>query len=72
MDTSNTRLRRVRIIPKSRRAKNRVREHGEEFLADLSKCNYPDSILLLSLGNTWRGEQWLGWLSSQEADWIVL
>jgi len=54
----------VKIIPKTQRAKNRVREHGDVF--ELVKST-GDEVLLQSKGKTWRSspnskpEHWLGW-----------
>jgi hypothetical protein len=48
----------ISIKPISCRAKNRVKEHGSQFRLVSRKDK---KILLESLGNTWRGEKWLGW-----------
>ena len=53
----------------SKRGKNRINEHGENFeliKEDIDKNKdhdgLPDRILVQSLNNTWRGQKWLGWL----------
>jgi hypothetical protein len=44
----------------SKRGKARVNEHGEQF--KVVQVQAAPHILVESLGNTWRGEKWLGWL----------
>jgi hypothetical protein len=59
----------IRIIPHLKRAKARVKEHGETMLllVELS-----DRFLVGSIGNTWRGEQWKGWFLDVEASFEVI
>ncbi len=59
----------VVITPKCTRAKNRVREHGADMkLVREGSFQGRPAILVESLGNTWRGEKWLGWFTSDEVD----
>jgi hypothetical protein len=61
----------VKVIPKSQRAKNRVKEHGEtmEILLDNS-----ETFMVRSLEKTWsypdgsKGK-WLGNFTKEEATW---
>jgi hypothetical protein len=57
----------VKILPKSQRAKNRVREHGEVML--LRRLHPNDRFLVESLGNTWNGTTWAGWFRFEEASY---
>jgi len=59
----------IKIKPKTQRAKNRVREHGDIMLATVIE---PDKICVTSLGETWHGETWSGWFTKLEADWEEL
>jgi len=57
------------ILPKSKRAKERVKQHGQEFLV---QEEYFDRILVKSVDKTWNNktEHWLGWFTSKEASWF--
>jgi len=60
----------ITIHPKGTRAKNRIREHGavmKLLREDLFKGD--PAILVESLGDTWRGETWMGWFTRDEANW---
>lgn len=60
----------VTIHPKTSRAKNRVREHGATMeLVRRGHFQGEPGVLVRSLGTTWRGEKWLGWLTHDEATW---
>lgn len=50
----------VKIKPISKRAKDRVKQHGEKMLL---QSDYGSSFCVRSLGNTWRGETWTGWFN---------
>lgn len=56
----------VQLNPISKRAKDRVNQHGKIFRLK-QKGNAPllqgndNSILVESLNDTWRGQKWLGW-----------
>jgi hypothetical protein len=52
----------IQIIPKSIRAKNRTKEHGEVMC--LTK-ETPTHFLVISLDNTWQGVQWMGWFNKE-------
>ena len=56
----------VKIHPKTKRAKNRVREHGD--VMTFIKANPDGSVLVESLGNTCQGEKYWGWFKKEEAD----
>lgn len=48
----------------SKRGKERIKEHGDEFVLKQAMPNSSskgNEILVESLDNTWRGEKWLGW-----------
>lgn len=54
----------VRIIPKSQRAQNRINEHGEIMILLIPGQKF----LVESVGNTWQGSRWLGWFTNDEAE----
>lgn len=61
----------VKIIPKSQRAKNRVNEHGEQM--ELLTSN-GESFMVRSLQDTFKYREgvfgkWVGTLSKEEAEW---
>lgn len=61
----------VRITPKSQRAKNRVREHGEVMQLIREENG---KTLFHSLNDTWRLSKdkmmpWGGWFSLEDASW---
>jgi len=60
----------VRILPKTQRAKNRVHEHGEVMI--LKNTNPNGGSYVESLRNTWQGEKWAGWFKKEEADIIEI
>lgn len=65
----------VKITPKSNRAKNRVREHGDTFqLKKGGSIEGKVSICCKSLNKTWNNgkEFWIGWFDNEEADWKIL
>lgn len=57
----------VEIIPKSKRAKDRVSSHGKI----MKLCDeHPTKFLVQSLGQTDKdGTHWLGWFLKWEADY---
>lgn len=57
----------VRILPKSQRAKNRVHEHGDIML--LKELIPQAKFLVESLEDTWHGSRWSGWFTFKEADY---
>lgn len=58
----------VRIIPITQRAKNRVAEHGEVFKLVMDKhFNGKPGVLCSSLSGTW-----LGWFDEDEATWEIV
>lgn len=61
----------VKIIPKSQRAKSRVKEHGKEM--ELLVDN-GDKFMVRSLENTFTHKndvmgKWLGWFTKEEAEY---
>ena len=64
----------VKIIPKCRRAKNRINEHGD-IMHVVQKGVHEGipAILVESLEKTWGGDDykqvWIGWITTKEADW---
>jgi hypothetical protein len=68
----------VRILPKSQRAKNRVREHGEVMsLHSEDLRNGRKHILVESVNDTWNlndkvKTHWMGWFDESEADWEMV
>lgn len=56
----------VLISPKTKRAKDRCKQHGNIMLF---KKEVGGRILVESLDNTWKGERWMGWFSNDEASW---
>ena len=68
---------RVKIIPKSNRVKNRVKEHGDIMLLnEINTLNGTNAILVKSIKETWgtagRREQWFGWITENEANGLEL
>jgi hypothetical protein len=68
------RFMKVRILAKRKRAKERVRSHGEimelvdPMILGLTGGNEGSGrFLVRSLGKSWRGENWLGWFDLNEA-----
>jgi hypothetical protein len=62
-----------RVIPKSRRAKNRVREHGElmEIVREMdsvSCCQGKKGTLVRALNTPEGKEPWMGWFCVDEAE----
>jgi hypothetical protein len=58
---------RVKIVPKSKRAKERIQVHGAVMVLVDDKTT---AFLVESEGDTWRGEKWKGWFRYEdEADW---
>ena len=63
-------MQRVTIEPKCKRARNRVREHGRVMLLRrVGTFRGEPAVLVESVGPTWRGEKWVGWLTAAEVDW---
>lgn len=56
----------VKIIPKSKRAKTRVKEPGPIMRAIKENAH---NIMVESLEQTWQGTTWLGWFTKEEAGW---
>ena len=61
----------VKIIPKSQRAKNRVKEHGSQMEILIDK---PQGITVRSLEMTFKHQtgdygKWIGTFTKEEADW---
>jgi hypothetical protein len=64
----------VKIIPKTQRAHNRVAEHGEVMSIRMEGTfNGQTAILVESPKETWgsagRKSNWMGWFTTDEADW---
>lgn len=61
----------IRIIPKCKRARERVKQHGEVMkLTQEGNFHGQPAILVCSLEKTWGGEHfWRGWFTDKEADW---
>ncbi len=61
-------MKRIKILPKSQRAKNRIREHGEimEFIRE-----QPGKFFVHSLENTYGDDRWWGWFTTDEASYDV-
>jgi len=62
---------RVTIMPKSKRAHERIRVHGPVMtLVKQDQFKGEPAILVESLKPTAsKGRKWLGWLTTTEADW---
>lgn len=58
----------IKIIPKSSRAKNRVKEHGE-VMVFIKQEN--GRFLVESVNNTFNTKKWLGWFGVHEATYEV-
>lgn len=58
----------VNIIPISKRAKERVKQHGTIMLL---KETRHDRFLVESLDNTWHGQKWMGWFTYEEATYSL-
>lgn len=61
----------VKILPKSQRAKNRVNEHGDQMELIFDR---KEAFLVESINYTWRNsndefERWKGWFTKEEAAW---
>jgi len=54
---------RVKIIPKSIRARNRMKEHGEEMILVME---HPDAFMVRSIDKTYRGDHWMGWFQKDK------
>lgn len=54
----------VKVIPKSKRAKERIKQHGDTMIL---RQALPGKVQVESLSNTWRGEKWGGWFTDDEA-----
>lgn len=54
----------IKVVPTSRRAKNRVNEHGE--IMELIE-ERPDKFLVKSLNKTWNKNTdfWMGWFNRE-------
>jgi hypothetical protein len=50
----------IKIIAKSKRAKERILAHGEVMLLEQEK---DEMFLVRSLKKTWRNEEWLDWFN---------
>jgi len=63
-------MRTVKIIPTSKRAKERVRQHGETMrLMTMARFRGKDAIFVGSLGDTSAGNRkWFGWFDGSEID----
>ena len=57
----------ITILPKSQRAKNRIKEHGSKMILIKELKN---KILVQSIEKTWRNQFWLGWFDNEEADFL--
>ena len=64
----------VKIIAKNKRAKERVKQHGEIMtLERQDKYKGEKAILVESLGRTAKNNRhWFGWFTVGEADWQVM
>jgi len=58
----------ITIVPTSKRAKDRVRQHGEEMeLVRRDRFNDKPAVLVKSVNKTWSGNQhWTGWFTEDE------
>ena len=63
-------MEKIKIVPTSRRAKDRVRQHGDEMeLVKKGKFRGQLAIFVRSLGPTWSGNQhWQGWFTDDEIE----
>ena len=63
----------ITIQPKTKRAKDRVRQHGN--VMELLKCGTFDgkpAVLVKSVKRTWAGNQhWKGWFTDDEVGSVV-
>ena len=55
---------RIEIVPKSKRAKDRIAQHGR--IMELREQE-EGKFLVESLEATWSGMKWVGWFTEQEA-----
>lgn len=61
----------VKLIPKTQRAKNRVKEYGDTFYL-LDNKGYKILVEEIYLGNGFssvKKEVWMGWFNKHEAEW---
>lgn len=70
-------MKRIKIIPTSQRAKNRVAEHGEVMLLEHEETfDGEKAIFVRSVHETWgtagRKENWCGWFTETECKWELL
>ncbi len=61
----------IKLTPKSQRAKNRVKEHGDIFELLVDKG---DSVIVRSLEDTFKYREgvvgrWVGTITKDEAEW---
>jgi len=63
----------IKIIPKSQRAKNRVREHGEimEKIPDATNSTFRGEKAHL-LKSIKENDEWVGWITYEEASFEVV
>jgi len=61
----------VKIKPISTRAKNRVREHGSVMQVEDAKSTFNGKPALL-LKSIKEGDDWLGWLTHEEAEFKLV
>jgi len=59
----------VKLKPISKRAKDRINQHGETF--DLINEGF-NIILVKSLNNTWKNEKWMGWFDLSKDVQIIV
>jgi len=60
----------VKILPKSKRASDRITQHGEVMMKEDEKG---DMFFVRSLNKTFRGEEWAGWFNQKtEAGFKVI
>ena len=61
----------IKILPKSARAKNRVREHGEVMQAEIANSIFQGKPAHL-LRSIKEGDDWFGWITEDEADFKIV
>ena len=65
----------IKLFPKTHKAKNRINEHGD-IMELLHKNPYDKTILVKSLNHTFNGltgkEHWMGWFHEDDVNYEVL
>jgi len=62
----------VKIIPKTKRAKNRVKEHGDLFVLKKESTFQGEKAILVETNKLDKDgfPVWFGWFKQSECEWI--